>query len=191
MRCSSPFLPRISLALIPLALAACSEAESRDAGDMVDSAEAAVGRAIDDVADAADRDEDFDVLFTSDFRAPENVEAPEVEGTVKVLVAEADMQGTATPRLRVELRGLTPGEHAWHVHSGPCGTPAPIEIALTATADTDGLVSPLVADAAGEAEAEVPVPALADLMLGEGHYSLHVHEFGGIDHGAAVACADL
>jgi hypothetical protein len=35
------------------------------------------------------------------------------------------------------------------------------------------------------------VPALADLMLGEGHYSLHVHEFGGIDHGAAVACADL
>lgn len=181
-----------SLVLVPLALSACTDAESRDASGMADTT--AMMDTASMAGTGAPTDSSlygYDVTHSADFQAPEGMNTAGLDGTVEVLRPQPEMEGMPTPHLRVRLAGLTPGDHAWHVHSGPCGTPAPVQIALTSTADMEGLTNPLIADAGGEASAEVAVPALQDLMLGQGRYSLHVHASGGVDHGGTVACADL
>lgn len=97
-------------------------------------------------------------------------------------------------RLEVMLNGLSQGEHAWHIHSGSCDEQAPVAVAITPTADMEGIGQPLnvtSANATAQASVEVPGDQLTVEQLESGEYSLNVHERGGTDHGPAVACADL
>lgn len=156
------------------------------------------------------------------FHAPDAAAEPgqQVSGTLRVLpaprpgqrtgaeAAGSDRPDAATGQLpggpaargepqgfRVEatLDGLPQGEHAWHIHSGPCGAQAPVIVAFSRTAEMDGLTRPLNVDQQGHAEGAATVPS-DQLSLDElrgGGYSLHVHAQGGTDHGPTVACADL
>lgn len=96
-------------------------------------------------------------------------------------------------RLAVEVNGLPRGEHAWHIHSGPCGEDGPVVVPFTNTADKEGIGQPLMADQTGSARATVMVPPteLTLQQLEGGQYSLHIHQQGGVDHGPTLACADL
>ncbi len=91
----------------------------------------------------------------------------------------------------LNLTGLAPGEHAWHIHNAPCGQDGPIIFAFTATADMEGTADPVTAADDGSATATGTIPGvrLARDELRSGMYSLHVHESGGTDHGPSVACA--
>ena len=96
-------------------------------------------------------------------------------------------------RVEVALNGLSEGEHAWHIHSGPCGETAPVVVAFSETQTMDGLAESLEADEDGSVESSVTVPAeqLSLDRLQSGEYSIHVHQQGGVNHGPTVACADL
>lgn len=113
-------------------------------------------------------------------------------------------------RLEVQLTGLTEGEHAWHIHNAPCGEEGPVVVAITPTQEqADGLADAIEAGSDGTATADVTIPRdriPAGLSAGaipvqpgatpqpgaaSGQFSLHVHERGGVDHGATVACANL
>lgn len=94
-------------------------------------------------------------------------------------------------RLRAELTGLPEGEHAWHIHAGPCGVDAPVEIPLSAPPGEEAVAEPLTAGPDGTATTEISVPPLKDLWVAAGSYSVHVHETVGEDHGPTLACANL
>jgi Cu/Zn superoxide dismutase len=110
-----------------------------------------------------------------------------VSGNVEI---DPNLDGTA---ISVQFTGLTPGEHAWHIHQGTCATPGDVVVPFTDTESMMGIGEPLTADEEGNASAEVTVPAasLATDAIETGDYSLHVHERGGTDSGASVACSDL
>ena len=131
------------------------------------------------------------VVMTASFEPAEGTpEGQPVQGSVRVL------EGTEPDgdyRLAVQIEGLSPGQHAWHIHSGQCGEKAPVVVPLTATAEDPGLAKPLTPGEGGVAEGNVTVPhgKLSLDQLQSGEYSLHVHERGGVDHGPTVACANL
>lgn len=108
---------------------------------------------------------------------------------------ETEMEaGTAGQGWRVEVsvNGLSDGEHAWHVHSGPCGEEAPVVVAFSETSDMEGVAGPLnVRNGTASSQATVPGTELGLEQLQSGEHSIHVHERGGVDHGPTVACADL
>lgn len=96
-------------------------------------------------------------------------------------------------RLTATVYGLTPGEHAWHIHSGTCDQNGPVKVAITSTAQQHGIGRSLDANRNGEAMGSVTVPG-SDLTLAQlesGQYSLHIHQHGGVNPGPTVACADL
>jgi Cu/Zn superoxide dismutase len=95
--------------------------------------------------------------------------------------------------ISAEFDGLTPGEHAWHIHQGTCAAPGDIIVALTDTETMTGIADPLEANDEGAASATVSVPAanLTPASIETGQYSLHVHEGGPAAPGASVICADL
>ena len=93
--------------------------------------------------------------------------------------------------LVVRGRGLAPGEHGWHVHTGPCGTSGPVSIALSETAEEDGITGPIDVNDNGEFEQTVEVPELNRTMVGTQAHSLHIHRNPGANHGPTVACATL
>lgn len=93
--------------------------------------------------------------------------------------------------LEAEFLGLPPGEHAWHIHSGACGTDAPVVLALSSTSEMEGTVGPIEADADGHADRTVALPGLDRSWIGANDHSLHVHERPGTDHGPTLACANL
>lgn len=108
---------------------------------------------------------------------------------------ETDVTATAEGfLLEVTLDGLNQGEHAWHIHSGPCGEQAPVAVAITQTADSEGIGEPIDVmseGASARASVEVPGDQLSLEQLRSGEYSVNIHQSGGVDHGPAVACADL
>lgn len=114
-------------------------------------------------------------------------------GSMNTDTARAGAAGGQGYSVLVNARGLSEGEHAWHIHSGPCGERAPVVVAMTPTQEMQGLDEPLTPAADGVATNTAYVPgtdvSLDDLQGGE--YSLHIHERGGLDHGPTVACADL
>ncbi len=126
-------------------------------------------------------------VVSAEFEAPEGVESA-VTGDVTVTEQEPDGF-----RVEADLQGLGEGPHAWHIHSGACGTEAPIVIAFTETADMPGLGDPLENDDSGEAEGSVTVPenVFSFSELRQGDFSVHVHETSGVEPGPTVACADL
>jgi hypothetical protein len=95
--------------------------------------------------------------------------------------------------ISAEFDGLTPGEHAWHIHQGTCAAPGDIVVALTGTETMTGIADPLEANDEGEASATVSIPAanLTPASIETGQYSLHVHQGGPAAAGASVICADL
>lgn len=105
----------------------------------------------------------------------------------------ASMAGDDGFTVTVRLNGLAEGEHAWHIHSAPCGTDGPVVVPFTETENEPALDGPLTARAGGVAADTAFVPASVmslDSVQATPH-SLHVHAQGGVDHGPTVACADL
>ena len=128
-------------------------------------------------------------ILTAAFEPGEGAtESATVSGDVNVTSA-----GAAGFRVEVTLEGLPEGQHAWHIHSAPCGTDGPVVAAFTPTPDMDGLSVPLTTDESGRTEGEGTVPSdvLTVDQLRSGQYSLHVHQQEGVDHGPTLACADL
>ena len=126
-----------------------------------------------------------DAARTVDFQP-----GPAGAGVTGVLQIEPSGEDT---QVRVNLTGLSQGEHAWHIHNAPCGADGPVVYAFTATADMEGTADPITVGEDGSAAATATVPGaiLSRDLLSSGEYSIHVHERGGTDHGGTVACADF
>lgn len=93
--------------------------------------------------------------------------------------------------LQIDAVGLPPGEHAWHIHQGSCGTSHAVAIALSPTAEMEGITGPLEVGDDGAAQEELEVPELMPSTVGAERHSLHVHERPGTDHGPTIACATI
>lgn len=133
------------------------------------------------------------MLKTVEFEPWEGGDYGPINGAVEVFQGDTR---DGDYRLTVRLGGLGPGEHAWHIHSGPCDSDAPVVVSFTPSEKRDenvDLSKPLIPGEGGVAEATVTVPhdqlSLDELVSGE--YSLHVHQTAGVDHGPTVACANL
>jgi Cu/Zn superoxide dismutase len=136
----------------------------------------------------AQGDNEPDTLLTAALQAADSTAGPAVSGQVAV-VASDDVDEPL--ELVVRGTGLAPGEHGWHVHSGPCGTSGPVRIPLSETAEADGITGPLDANDEGEFEQTVEVPELNRTMVGTQAHSLHIHRNAGANHGPTVACATI
>lgn len=130
------------------------------------------------------------VIETNPFQAAPAAEGP-VGGELQLMIPPTGEPEGLHVQARVE--GLSPGPHAWHVHSGPCGEEAPVVVAFTPTAEREGIAQPLVAgpDGVAQGTAFIPEGVLARRDVEVGGYSVHVHREGGVEHGPTVACAPL
>jgi Cu/Zn superoxide dismutase len=127
-----------------------------------------------------------DTLFATVLESTDSAAVP-VTGQLAVVAEDTD----EPLELVVSGRGLTPGEHGWHVHAGTCEASRGVSIALSETAELEGLTDPIEVGSDGEFEASVDVPTLSRTMVGRGEHSVHIHQRGGADHGPAVACATI
>lgn len=125
-----------------------------------------------------------DTIFSAQLSGTQGQQG--VEGRLS-LVGEGD----DPIELHVRGSGLPPGEHAWHIHEGACGSSGPVRIALSETADMGGITGALEVDRDGAFEESVEVPELTPDLAGRGGHSLHVHQRGGTDHGPTIACATI
>ena len=142
--------------------------------------------------------------WSGNFKEPEGATG-DIDGNFELT---PDPSGGAT--LNVELEGLTPGEHAWHIHQAECGTDGPVVIAFTPTPDMQPVPGalPLIAGEDGRVTAGLVIPqSELDKLQGspmdetgqprdmagdtERKFSIHVHQQAGADHGPTVACANL
>jgi hypothetical protein len=129
-----------------------------------------------------------DTVFTATLQPADSAAAPAVSGEVAV-VAGGDVEEPL--ELVVKGTGLPPGDHAWHVHTGPCGTSGPVRIPLSETAEAEGITGPIDVDDQGAFEESVEVPELNRTMIGTQAHSLHIHQNPGANHGPTVACATI
>jgi Cu/Zn superoxide dismutase len=127
-----------------------------------------------------------DTLYTAVLEAADST-ASVVEGQVFLVANDED----EPLELVVRGRGLAPGEHAWHVHSGPCRASGAVRIALSETARDDGIANAIDVNDDGEFEESADVPEFTRAMVGSLLHSLHIHQNPGVDHGPTVACATL
>jgi len=128
----------------------------------------------------------MDTLYTTDVQAGDSAMAP-VSGKVDVIAT-----GAGEPlELTIAGSGLTPGEHAWHIHAGSCAMSGEVQIPLSATADMAAITGPLMVDDAGTFKTTITIPQLTRDELGKGEHSLHIHVRSGVDHGPTVACATI
>lgn len=124
------------------------------------------------------------------FESTEEAGDRQVSGTAEL---RHDATGTGEgAELRVDLQGLSEGEHAWHIHRGSCDDMGEVALPFSHTSDEEGVADNLSVDSDGRAEETVSLDRehLTRLQAGE-TYSLNVHERGGEDHGPAVACANI
>jgi hypothetical protein len=111
----------------------------------------------------------------------------QIEGKIVVLHG-----GPGEPlELALLGNGFEPGDHAWHIHTGPCAASGPIEVALSDAEGMPGITGPVAADETGQVEVSVEVPRLARHHLGAGGRSLHIHKNPGIDPGPTIACTTI
>jgi len=124
------------------------------------------------------------VLSESSFEVAEGTEL-ELDGNLEVV----DRNGTL--ELVIDVEGLPPGEHAWHIHEGDCGTAGPVRLPLSSTSEMEGTVGPVTVDQQGRVSRTVPLPQLDRAWIGSGSHSLHIHQRPGTDHGPTLACANI
>lgn len=95
--------------------------------------------------------------------------------------------------ITVDIDGLSPGAHAWHVHNAPCGSAGQVVLPFTDIASQKGIAEPLVANDQGHASGTVTITAeqLPPAALKNGKYSIHIHKGAGTDPGETVACVTL
>jgi hypothetical protein len=127
-----------------------------------------------------------DTLYTAVLEAPDSA-ASAVQGQVFIVANDED----EPLELVVRGQGLAPGDHAWHVHSGPCGASGAVRIALSETEREDGIANAIDVNDDGEFEESADVPEFTRAMVGSQVHSLHIHQNPGVDHGPTVACATL
>ncbi|MBI4409752.1 MAG: CHRD domain-containing protein [Gemmatimonadetes bacterium] len=129
-------------------------------------------------------------LLTTQFEPGASARGEPVAGTA-TLTSSITEPGAL--ELAVEITGLSEGEHAWHIHSGVCGTEGPVVVALSGTKDMAGITGFLAAgaDETARATAVLPPTALTLAQIQSGQYSLYVHERGGLDFGGTATCANL
>lgn len=110
-----------------------------------------------------------------------------VSGEVEVV----DLPTTDDMQVQVEVRGIAPGQHAWHIHSGSCAQPGGIVVPFTAAGQMAALDDPIEvgANGAGEEDARIPAERLSRQQIESGDYALNIH--ANPSGGAPVACADL
>ena len=137
---------------------------------------------------AAENNNEPDTLFTAALQAADTTAVQAVSGEVSVVAGD---EADDPLELVVRGTGLAPGDHGWHVHSGPCGTSGPVRIPLSETAEADGITGPIDVGDAGEFEETVEVPELNRTMVGTREHSLHIHRNAGANHGPTVACATI
>jgi Cu/Zn superoxide dismutase len=136
-------------------------------------------------------------IGANDIEAPDTLYATPIESTDSMAATvSGELAVVAEDRdepleLVVRGRGLTPGEHGWHVHAGSCEASGGVSIALSETREIDGITDPIEVNDQGEFEASVDVPGLSRTTVGRGEHSVHIHQRGGADHGPAVACATI
>jgi hypothetical protein len=173
------------LAVVPaLILAGCGEPEAAELPPDADAMEAEVER------DGAEVPA-FSTEVRTAFRPPEGKDTG-VLGTLRLLVPTEAAPEDAALRLRVELTGLPPGEHGWHIYEGPCGVEGGgLAVPVSSAPGREALAPPLRPRDDGSAEAEVAVPPLRDLWVDAGHYSVRVFEGAGVEAGPLLACALL
>lgn len=94
--------------------------------------------------------------------------------------------------LHVRLEGLSEGDHAWHIHSAPCGQQGDIVVPLSRAGTLDGIASDLDAGSDGVVEERVTIDAehARGLDLSRQH-SVNVHRGDGDNPGPAIACANI
>lgn len=168
----------MTAAALMIALSACARS---DAGNLNEEADDPPPTSAEEAA--AER---TDTLYIAALEAPDGGD-PGVGGMV-VLLTEGD---AAPVTLTIEALGLPPGNHAWHIHQGACGSSGPVQIPLSSTADMEGITGPLEVSDEGDADAEVELDALPRSAVGAGQHSLHIHVEEGIDHGPTIACATI
>lgn len=182
---AKPALGASALFFLLFVLGACSGGEE-DGEIALDRMVIGEESLTEDALVIAPQDYDADTLLVSTINGI-GAAAEEIEGEIAVLT-----DGPSEPlRLALTATGLEPGDHAWHIHSGPCGSSAGVAIPLSQTAEMEAVVGPLAVDQTGQAEVTVEVPPLKREMLGTRERSLHIHEKSGIEHGPSVACATI
>jgi hypothetical protein len=177
--------PLLVLVLLPaLLLAGCGEPEAAELPPDADAMEAEVER--DGVEVPA-----FSEEVRTAFRPPEGSDA-DVRGTLRLLVPTEAAPEDAALRLHVELAGLPPGEHGWHIYEGTCDMEGGgLAIPVSNAPGRDALAPPLQVGEDGTAEAEAAIPPLRDRWVDAGHYSVRVFEGAGVEAGPLLACARL
>lgn len=123
--------------------------------------------------------------------SPLQVAAPgwAITGTVRLV----DVPRRSSMQIQVEADGLTPGPHAWHIHTGSCDNVGGIAVPFTTIGAREGIDEPIMASAEGEAaeDALIPPSLLSQEQLAAGSYSLNIHNAAGANPGPTVACANL
>lgn len=112
-----------------------------------------------------------------------------VGGTVRIL----SVPGSPNLYAEAHVTGLTPGEHAWHLHSGTCENPGSIVVPFSTLGTRMGTTTALNADSEGVADGLGPMPAdqVTRDQIMAGDYAILIHNAGGTPPGRGVACSDL
>jgi hypothetical protein len=129
-------------------------------------------------------------VSTTQFQATQDAGGLQVQGMAELRQRGATMNDGL--ELRVNLTGLSEGDHAWHIHGGTCQSPGQVLIPISGIGDRSGIGSDLNADSNGRAEASVNIDHDHLMQLQQGQsYIVNVHLRGGDNPGPAIACAPL
>lgn len=110
-----------------------------------------------------------------------------VSGEVELV----DLPQTDDMQVQVDVSGISPGGHAWHIHSGTCAQLGGIVVPFTTAGPNQGLDTPIEVSAGGRGEADARIPAerLSRQQVEGGDYALNIH--ANATGGPGVACANL
>ena len=112
-----------------------------------------------------------------------------IGGTARLI----DIPRFSSMQVQVDVRGLTPGPHAWHIHTGGCRNPGGIVVPFTPIGAQAGIDEPLTAGENGQVTQDAIIPAelLTPAQVQAGEYSLHVHNSAGANPGRSIGCAEM
>lgn len=110
-----------------------------------------------------------------------------VSGEVELV----DLPQTDDMQVQVDVSGISPGAHAWHIHSGTCAQLGGIVVPFTTAGPNQGIDEAIqvAANGRGEADARLPADRLSRQQIENGDYALNIH--ANATGGPGVACANL